>query len=157
MIEQRKNDIEPGDSYIHNAPYRGGTHLPDITVISPVFNRGRTTVLFYVAARGHHADIGGISPGSMPPSSTTVEEEGVLIDNFLGVRNGVFREAELRELLAGGPYPARNPEHNIADLKAQIAANAKGAEELHRMISSHGLTTVQNYICLLYTSPSPRD
>lgn len=146
VVEQRRGDIEPGDSYIHNAPYRGGTHLPDITVISPVFDRQQSTVLFFVAARGHHADIGGISPGSMPPNSTSVEEEGVLIDNFLGVRGGEFRERELRALLTGGRYPARNPDHNIADLKAQIAANAKGAEELHRMISSYGLDTVRSYM-----------
>jgi 5-oxoprolinase (ATP-hydrolysing) len=146
VIEQRRGDIKPGDSYIHNAPYRGGTHLPDITVISPVFDKQQEEILFYVAARGHHADIGGISPGSMPPNSTSVEEEGTLIDNFLGVRLGIFREKELKELLSRGPHPARNPEHNIADLKAQIAANSKGAEELHRMISAYGLDTVRSYM-----------
>ncbi len=146
VVEQRGGDIMPGDSYIHNAPYRGGTHLPDVTVISPVFDKEQSNLLFFVASRGHHADIGGISPGSMPPNSTNVEEEGILIDNFLGVREGEFRERELSELLTGEPFPARNPKHNIADLKAQIAANAKGAEELHRMISTYGLGTVRNYM-----------
>ena len=146
VITQRMGDVKHGDSYIHNAPYRGGTHLPDITVISPVFNSDQTELLFYVASRGHHADVGGITPGSMPPDSTSVEEEGVLIDNFLGVRDGQFREMELVALLTQGRYPARNPAQNIADLKAQIAANAKGANELHRMIALYGLNTVQGYM-----------
>ncbi|MDJ0955212.1 MAG: hydantoinase B/oxoprolinase family protein [Arenicellales bacterium] len=146
VIKQRHNDIRPGDAYIHNAPYQGGTHLPDITVISPVFNKTNTELLFYVASRGHHADIGGISPGSMPPSSVNVEQEGVLIDNFLGVRGGKFHEKELVDLLCSGPYPSRNPDQNIADLKAQIAANAKGTEELHGMIGEYGLEIVQNYM-----------
>ena len=112
VIDERGDDIAAGDCYIHNAPYRGGTHLPDVTVISPVFDDTGGELLFYVASRGHHADIGGISPGSMPPDSRSVEEEGVLIDNFLGVRDGKLREAELLELLSSGPYPARNPLHN---------------------------------------------
>ncbi len=146
VIDERRGDIRPGDVYLHNAPYRGGTHLPDITVISPVYDIEGSELLFYVAARGHHADIGGISPGSMPPDSTNVNEEGVLIDNFLGVRTGVFRERELHDLLTSGPYPARNPEQNIADVKAQIAANTRGIEELHRMIDQYGLDMVQNYM-----------
>ncbi|GAJ16725.1 unnamed protein product, partial [marine sediment metagenome] len=115
VIAQRMGDVKHGDSYIHNAPYRGDTHLPDITVISPVFSSDQTELLFYVASRGHHADVGGITPGSMPPDSTSVEQEGVLIDNFLGVRDGQFREKELVALLTNGRHPARNPVQNIAD------------------------------------------
>ena len=146
VIAERRGDIRAGDVYIHNAPYRGGTHLPDVTVISPVFNSAETELLFYVASRGHHADIGGISPGSMPPDSTSVDEEGVLIDNFLGVRAGVFHERQLHELLISGLHPARNPKQNVADIKAQIAANARGIDELRRMIDQYGLDTVQNYM-----------
>ena len=146
VIARRQGDIRAGDVYIHNAPYRGGTHLPDITVISPVYDKDESEILFYVASRGHHADVGGISPGSMPPDSTNVDEEGILVDNFLGVRGGHFRERELHALLTAGPYPARNPTQNIADLKAQIAANTRGIEELRRMINQYGLRMVHNYM-----------
>ena len=142
--------MKPGDVYILNAPYNGGTHLPDVTVITPVFaeedKAGTGPVLFYVASRGHHADIGGITPGSMPPMSRTIDEEGVLIDNFLLVDAGRFRESETRALLASGKYPARNPEQNIGDLKAQIAACEKGIFELHRMVRHFGRGVVEAYM-----------
>jgi 5-oxoprolinase (ATP-hydrolysing) len=143
----------PGDVYALNAPYNGGTHLPDITVIMPVFDGGGATAsaspaepLFYVASRGHHADIGGITPGSMPPGSRTITEEGVLIDNLLLVDAGRFCETETVALLRSGPYPSRNPDQNIADLKAQVAACAKGAEELRRMVRQFGLPVVSAYM-----------
>ena len=113
-----------------NAPYNGGTHLPDITVVTPVFGENSPDLLFFVAARGHHADIGGIAPGSMSPKATRIEEEGVYIDPFKLVARGRFREDAVLELLTKAPYPARNPAQNIADLKAQVAANEKGAAEL---------------------------
>jgi 5-oxoprolinase (ATP-hydrolysing) len=142
--------MRPGDVYVLNAPYNGGTHLPDVTVITPVFAEedrdGNAPPLFYVASRGHHADIGGITPGSMPPSSRTVEEEGVLIDDFLLVEAGHFREPEMVALLASAKYPARNPAQNIADLKAQIAASAKGVAELHRMVRHFGRDVVEAYM-----------
>jgi 5-oxoprolinase (ATP-hydrolysing) len=142
--------MKVGDVYVLNAPYNGGTHLPDITVITPVFaeedREGKGDVLFYVASRGHHADIGGITPGSMPPNSHTVEEEGVLIDDFLLVDAGHFREAETIALLRGARYPARNPAQNIADLKAQIAASAKGIAELNRMVRHFGRSVVEAYM-----------
>jgi len=146
VIRERGSDMNPGDVSVLNAPYNGGTHLPDVTLITPVFNRDGTDILFFVASRGHHADIGGITPGSMPPDSTSVEEEGVLIDNFLLVEKGRFREKEMRELLASGPYPARNPDQNIADLMAQVAANEKGVKELNRMVGHFGLDVVQAYM-----------
>ena len=146
VIRERGGTEKAGDVYVLNAPYNGGTHLPDITVITPVFDRAGKDLLFYVGSRGHHADIGGITPGSMPPGSTTVEEEGVLIDNFLLVEAGRFREAETYELLASGPYPARNPDQNVADLKAQIAACEKGAAELRNMVDHFGLVVVQAYM-----------
>ncbi len=134
--------MQRGDVYVLNAPYNGGTHLPDVTVIMPVFAeddaKGQGPVHFYVAARGHQADIGGTTPGSMPPDSRSVEEEGVLIDDFLLVDAGRFREGETTALLSSGRWPARNPAQNIADLKAQVAACAKGAEELHRMVRQFG-------------------
>ncbi|MGE5146596.1 MAG: hydantoinase B/oxoprolinase family protein, partial [Candidatus Eiseniibacteriota bacterium] len=123
-----------------------GTHLPDVTVITPVFDDAGKKILFYVGARGHHADIGGVTPGSMPPDSKTVEEEGVLFDNFLLVDRGTFREAALREHLASGKYPARNPYQNVADLKAQIAACEKGVQELRRMVGQFGLDVVHAYM-----------
>jgi 5-oxoprolinase (ATP-hydrolysing) len=141
--------MKRGDVYVLNAPYNGGTHLPDITVITPVFPEQPTDAaepMFYVASRGHHADIGGLTPGSMPPSSRTVEEEGVLIDNFLLVDEGVFREAELVALLRSGEYPSRNPDQNVADLKAQIAACEKGVQELHRMVRHFGRDVVEAYM-----------
>ncbi len=138
--------IKPGNVYVLNAPYAGGTHLPDITVITPVFDAEGKHILFYVGSRGHHADIGGISPGSMPPNSKVVEEEGVLIDNFLLVEEGRLRETETRALLASGKYPSRNVEQNMADLRAMIAANEKGVQELRRMVGEFGLATVHAYM-----------
>jgi 5-oxoprolinase (ATP-hydrolysing) len=138
--------LRPGDVYMLNAPYSGGTHLPDVTVVTPVFADGGARPAFYVAARGHHADIGGVTPGSMPPRSRRIEEEGVLIDDVLLVEAGRFREAEVRALLAAGPYPARNPDQNVGDLKAQVAACAKGAEELGRLVAEYGLATVVAYM-----------
>ena len=138
--------MAPGDVYVMNAPYNGGTHLPDITVIKPVFDASEDSVIFYVASRGHHADIGGRTPGSAPADSTTVEEEGILIDNFTLVSEGRLQEEELRELLASGPYPARSPDHNIADLKAQVAACEKGTAELRAVIDHYGLDVVHAYM-----------
>ena len=135
-----------GDVYALNAPYRGGTHLPDITVAMPVFCGDDPDPAWFVAARGHHADIGGKTPGSMPPDSRTVEEEGVLIDNFLLVDEGRFREAELRALLAGGSWPARDPDRNVADLKAQVAACSRGAGELQRIAAERGRAQVDAYM-----------
>ncbi len=142
--------MRPGDVFVLNAPYNGGTHLPDVTVITPVFDNDdageAATVLFYVASRGHHAEIGGISPGSMPPNSRTVEEEGILIDNIKLVDQGRFLETEMRYLLASGPFPSRNPDSNIADLKAQIAACEKGVQELRRVVEHFGLDVVYAYM-----------
>jgi len=186
VIRQRAGAIAPGDVFVLNAPYNGGTHIPDVTVITPVFaeppspypspasGRGDSVgatalnesplpprgerdrvrgedprspeILFWVASRGHHADIGGVTPGSMPPDSTTIEEEGVLIDDFKLVERGRFREAELRALLGSGEYPARNPDQNVADLQAQIAANEKGVQELRRMVAHFGLDVVDAYM-----------
>ncbi|HEX6452358.1 MAG TPA: hydantoinase B/oxoprolinase family protein [Trebonia sp.] len=157
VISDRAGDMKPGDVYVLNDPYRGGTHLPDVTVITPVFgdkdNPGGGTgdeaqppVLFYVASRGHHAEIGGITPGSMPAASQRIEEEGVLLRNWLLVENGQFRESETTELLRTATYPSRNPEVNIADLRAQVAANEKGAAELRAMIAHFGLGMVRAYM-----------
>ncbi|UZD54625.1 hydantoinase B/oxoprolinase family protein [Caldimonas aquatica] len=142
----RNADMRPGDVYVLNDPYHGGTHLPDVTVVTPVWDEARSEVLFYVASRGHHADIGGITPGSMPPFSATIEEEGVLLDNVKLVEGGRLREEALMALLRSGPYPARNPQQNLADLRAQIAANEKGVQELHAMVRQFGLATVQAYM-----------
>jgi 5-oxoprolinase (ATP-hydrolysing) len=138
--------MKPGDVFVLNDPYHGGTHLPDVTVITPVFEAAGTQVLFYVASRGHHADIGGTTPGSMPPDSVTVDQEGVLIDDFQLVRDGCFLEQETIALLSSGPYPARNIAQNLADLQAQVAANQKGAEELLKMVGHFGLDVVQAYM-----------
>jgi len=146
VIEGNRGSIEPEDVYVLNAPYNGGTHLPDITVITPVFDDAGEKILFFVGSRGHHADIGGTMPGSMPPDTKRVEEEGVLIDNFKLVERGRFREEAMRDLLASGDYPSRNPDQNIADLKAQIAANEKGVQELRRMVVHFGLDTVIAYM-----------
>jgi 5-oxoprolinase (ATP-hydrolysing) len=146
VIRERAGKMNPGDVYVLNAPYNGGTHLPDVTVITPVFDDAGKSILFYVGARGHHADIGGITPGSMPPDSKTVEEEGVLFDNFLLVDRGTFREEAVRAHLAAGKYPARNPYQNVADLKAQIAACEKGVQELGRMVGEFGLEVVHAYM-----------
>jgi 5-oxoprolinase (ATP-hydrolysing) len=146
VIRDNEGMIRPGDVFALNAPYNGGTHLPDITVCTPVFDEEGRTILFWTASRGHHADIGGIAPGSMSPLATSILEEGVYIDNFLLVSQGGLRERELYELLAGGPWPARNPLQNVNDLKAQIAANEKGARELKRMVEMFSLRTVEAYM-----------
>lgn len=146
VLRARGDTMEPGDVYVLNAPYNGGTHLPDITVITPVFDTDGARILFFVGSRGHHADIGGITPGSMPPHSHTVEEEGVLIDNVTLVDRGRFCEQEIRDLLTSGPYPVRNVGQNIADLKAQIAANEMGVRELRRMVEHFGLDVVTAYM-----------
>lgn len=146
VAEARRGQVRPGDVFVHNAPYNGGTHLPDITVITPVFDADGGVILFWVASRGHHADIGGITPGSMPPFSRTIADEGILFDNVLMVDRGRFLEDEIRALLAGGPHPARQPDQNIADLKAQIAANEKGARELRRAVAHFGLPAVRAYM-----------
>jgi 5-oxoprolinase (ATP-hydrolysing) len=170
LIAAQGDSLKPGDVYLQNNPYNGGTHLPDITVITPVFladthlqaspslslPAGSDDHLepkskiqnpkFYVASRGHHADIGGITPGSMPPQSTTIEEEGVLLDNVQLVDQGNLLEAELLAMLTTAPYPVRNPSQNMADLRAQIAANEKGAQELQKLVDHYGLGLVQAYM-----------
>ena len=146
IIRDNEGRIRPGDVFALNAPYNGGTHLPDITVCTPVFDEEAETILFWTASRGHHADIGGTAPGSMSPLATSIREEGVYIDNFLLVSQGRFRERELYELLNSGPYPARNPLQNVNDLKAQIAANEKGVRELRRMVEAFSLQTVEAYM-----------
>jgi 5-oxoprolinase (ATP-hydrolysing) len=146
VIARNAGRMRTGDVYMLNDPYRGGTHLPDITVITPVFDDAGARVLFYVGARGHHADVGGITPGSMPPASREIGEEGVLIDNFLLVEGGRLREAATRALFAAGPWPARNVDQNIADLRAMVAANQKGVSELRRMAAHFGLDVVHAYM-----------
>ncbi len=146
IIRSRAGTMEPGDVFMLNAPYNGGTHLPDVTLITPVFAPGGGAIWFYVASRGHHADIGGITPGSMPPDSRHIEQEGVLFDDVRAVRGGRFLEAEVLAMLEGARYPARNPAENLADFRAQIAANHKGVEELHKMVAHFGLDTVQAYM-----------
>ncbi len=146
IIRDNAGKIAPGDVFANNAPYNGGTHLPDITVCTPVFDREDRDILFWVASRGHHADVGGISPGSMSPNATTIEQEGVYIDNFKLVDRGRFREQALYDLLGGAKYPARNPLQNVNDLKAQIAANAKGVQELHKMVAEFSLPVVEAYM-----------
>jgi len=143
----RNPQMQPGDVYVLNDPYHGGTHLPDVTVVTPVYLQADDAQpSFYVASRGHHADIGGSTPGSMPPFSQTIDEEGVLFDNFLLVRDGRLREPELLAQLQSGPYPARNPAQTIADLRAQIAANQKGVDELQAMVAQFGRETVAAYM-----------
>ncbi|MEP7125452.1 MAG: hydantoinase B/oxoprolinase family protein [Byssovorax sp.] len=146
VIRANRGEMKPGDAYMLNAPYNGGTHLPDVTVVTPVFDTEAREVLFYLGSRGHHADIGGTTPGSMPAGSVSVEEEGVLIDSFQLARSGAYREAETRALLSSGRFPARNVEQNLADLRAQIAANACGVEELGRMVAHWGLDVVNAYM-----------
>lgn len=138
--------MNPGDSFLLNAPYQGGTHLPDITVVTPVFIDDEAQPAFFVASRGHHADIGGLSPGSMSPRARTVEEEGVYIEPARLVTAGRFHEAEVRSLLTSAPYPARNPDENVADLKAQLAANIRGATELAALTREFSLATVSRYM-----------
>jgi 5-oxoprolinase (ATP-hydrolysing) len=146
VVRRRGDTMRAGDTYAVNDPYHGGTHLPDVTVITPVFDTKGEHILFYVASRGHHAEIGGIAPGSMPANSRTIDEEGVLFDNWLLAENGRFREAETLALLTEPPYPSRNPGTNLADLRAQIAANRKGVDEVGRMIEDFGLDVVQAYM-----------
>ncbi|HTE75849.1 MAG TPA: hydantoinase B/oxoprolinase family protein [Xanthobacteraceae bacterium] len=144
VIRENRGKIRPGDAYAINAPYNGGTHLPDITVCTPVFDGAK--ILFWVASRGHHADVGGISPGSMSPNATTIEQEGVYIDNFKLVERGRFREKELYALLTGDKFPARNPLQNVNDIKAQIAANEMGVRELRKMVRYFTLPVVRAYM-----------
>jgi 5-oxoprolinase (ATP-hydrolysing) len=146
VIRLRGATLRPGDVVALNNPYNGGTHLPDVTVITPVFDQAGREIQFFLGSRGHHADIGGLTPGSTPPESRTLEEEGVLIDNFLLVEQGRFREAEFRALLASATYPARSPDVNVADIKAQVAANEKGVQELQRAVRDFGLTAVRAYM-----------
>jgi len=146
VINANYGHMAPGDAWMLNDPYAGGTHLPDITVITPVFDARGQAVLFYTGSRGHHADVGGITPGSMPPDSRHIDEEGVLISNFLLVQQGRMRETETRKLFASARHPARNIDQNIADLRAMIAANHKGAQELARMVAHFGLDVVSAYM-----------
>ena len=146
VIKLNKNNIFPGDVFVLNAPFNGGTHLPDVTVITPVFDKDGKQITFFVASRGHHADIGGKTPGSGPPDSKHIDEEGVLIDNFKMFDKGVFRESEIRKILSSGRYPCRNIEHNMADLAAQVAANNTGIVEINAMIEQFGIETVHSYM-----------
>ena len=146
VLNNRRTTLKPGDVVVLNNPFNGGTHLPDVTVITPVFDESGGRIMFFVGSRGHHADIGGITPGSTPPVSRTLEEEGVVIDDFLLVDGGYFREADLRALLAGAKYPARSPDVNVADIKAQVAANEKGVQELQRVVAQYGWPTVSRYM-----------
>ncbi|HCE94440.1 MAG: 5-oxoprolinase [Burkholderiales bacterium GWA2_64_37] len=146
VIRENAGRMQPGDVFVLNDPYHGGTHLPDITVITPVYIANEAEPTFYVGSRGHHADVGGTTPGSMPPFSTRIEEEGVQINNVKLVERGVLREAEMIALLESGEYPSRNPQQNMADLRAQIAANEKGQQELRRMVAEFGLDVVLAYM-----------
>ena len=148
VMLENAGKMRPGDVFMLNDPYHGGTHLPDVTVISPVFDEAGQSILFYVGSRGHHADIGGTTPGSMPPDSVTIDQEGVLINNFKLVDgvDGLLRDTEARALLAGARYPARNPDQNLADLRAQVAANQKGVDELRKMVAHFGLDVVRAYM-----------
>jgi 5-oxoprolinase (ATP-hydrolysing) len=146
-VQERNPELRDGDAYLLNDPYHGGTHLPDLTVVTPVFvDPGDAVPRFFVASRGHHADVGGVTPGSMPPFSRSIAEEGVLIDNFKLVERGVLRAAALGALLADAPYPARNPEQNLADLRAQIAANERGAALLRVLVADYGWATVAAFM-----------
>ena len=146
ILEKRKDTIKRGDAFVLNAPYAGGTHIPDVTVVFPVFLPGDTTPSFYTAARGHHADIGGITPGSMPPFSTHISEEGVLLDNVQVVRGGVFLEDEMTRIFLQGAHPVRNVTQNIADLRAQVASCNRGANELAKMVEHFGREVVVAYM-----------
>ena len=146
IIRENFDTMSRGDAFLINAPYNGGTHLPDITLIKPVYDENSEKVIFYVATRGHHADIGGTVPGSAPANSSHVKEEGILIDNFTLVSKGVFLEKEIYDLLSSGEYPARNIQQNIADLKAQVAAAEKGSQELLKVIKNYGLGVVHAYM-----------
>jgi len=146
LINDKRDSIKPGNVYLSNNPYNGGTHLPDVTVITPVFDSEDKQIIFYVASRGHQADIGGITPGSMPSHSTIIAEEGILFDNFLLIEQRNFREAAVREALLNHRYPARNIDQNLADFTAQIAANERGVQELRKMVDKYGLEIVQAYM-----------
>ena len=146
ILRENTGKIRPGDVFMMNNPYNGGTHLPDVTVITPVFDAGKQNILYTVASRGHHADIGGKTPGSAPPDSRTIAEEGVVIDNFLLVDQGQLRDTETRTLLSSGIYPCRNVNQNMADLKAQIVANATGVSELQKIAQQFGIKTVHAYM-----------
>ena len=146
VVRLNKDNIYPDDVFVLNAPFNGGTHLPDVTVITPVFDKNGKEIIFFVASRGHHADIGGKTPGSGPPDSKHIEEEGVLIDNFKLFDKGIFREQEMRKILSSGKYPCRNVEHNMADLAAQVAANKTGIHEINSMIDQFGIETVHAYM-----------
>ena len=146
IIRHQHGRFAAGDAFVINAPYDGGTHLPDITVVTPVFDRGQRRPLFFVASRGHHADIGGLSPGSASPAAKLIHEEGAYIECFQLVKQGEFDEAGISALLTGGEFPARNPAQNIADLKAQVAANERGASELLAMVDHYGLKVVHAYM-----------
>ena len=146
VLRENKDHMRRGDVFVLNDPYHGGTHLPDVTVITPVFLEGATQAEFYVGSRGHHADIGGTTPGSMPPFSTTIQEEGVQINNVKLVAEGLLQEQTMLDLLSSGPYPSRNPQQNMADLRAQLAANEKGVQELYKMVDEFGLSVVQAYM-----------
>ncbi|MEO1592584.1 MAG: hydantoinase B/oxoprolinase family protein, partial [Cyanobacteria bacterium J06632_22] len=154
LIEAKGTTLHPGDVYAINNPYNGGTHLPDITVITPVWlaltsqpeSQPKSQPAFYVASRGHHADVGGISPGSMPANSTHISEEGILFDHFLLVSAGEFQGERVRSHLCQSPYPARNPDQNLADLQAQVAANNKGVQELQKLVNRYGLGIVHAYM-----------
>ena len=146
VVRLNKDNIYPDDVFVLNAPFNGGTHLPDVTVITPVFDKNGKEIIFFVASRGHHADIGGKTPGSGPPDSKHIKEEGVLIDNFKLFDKGIFREKEMRKILSSGKYPCRNIEHNMADLAAQVAANKTGIHEINSMIDQFGIETVHAYM-----------
>jgi 5-oxoprolinase (ATP-hydrolysing) len=146
VMRDRGATLQSGDVVALNNPFNGGTHLPDVTVITPVFDDAGRQIMFFVGSRGHHADIGGITPGSTPPLSRTLEEEGVIINDFLLVDGGTFREAPFRALLAGAKYPARSPDVNVADIKAQVAANEKGVQELRKVVEQFGWPTVSAYM-----------
>ena len=146
VVRLNKDNIYPDDVFVLNAPFNGGTHLPDVTVITPVFDKNGKEIIFFVASRGHHADIGGKTPGSGPPDSKHIEEEGVLIDNFKLFDKGIFREQEMRKILSSGKYPCRYVEHNMADLAAQVAANKTGINEINSMIDQFGIETVHAYM-----------
>ena len=146
IIEMNQGDIHKGDVFILNAPYNGGTHLPDITVVTPVFDDAGIQIKFFVASRGHHADVGGLAPGSATPRATHVDEEGVLIDNFKMIKQGVFQEEGLRNILCDHKYPCRAPEQNMADIRAQVAANERGVSELHKMFEQFGEQVVEAYM-----------
>jgi 5-oxoprolinase (ATP-hydrolysing) len=146
VIRDHRATMRPGDSYVLNSPYDGGTHLPDITVVTPVFEERSSSILFFVASRGHHADIGGSTPGSMPPDSRTIEQEGILIDSQILVRDGRLRDDEIRQILSRGSFPARNPDQNLADLRAQVAANACGIQQVQAMLGRFGADAVKAYM-----------